>query len=183
MAMHVRYNRPFPNSLVPLFQSESKCETILKKMTFICMKKKLRAELIFIWKVSHFNSVWKRGTRELGKGLFLVHFFAVLCKTTTWNNQSLCPVNHDGYFSNFHRELNDLKVSRDSWKKFKVPIKWKIEALKNRCIWKAFKIEEECCFHFCHISYRSRDIHNFCIMQIRYWWCHKVWQYGSQNTK
>ena len=119
MAMHVRYNRPFPSSLVPLFQSESKCETILKKMTFICMKKKLRAELIFIWKVSHFNSVSKRGTRELWKGLFLVHFFAVLCKTTTWNNQSLCPVNHDGYFSNFHRELNDLKVSRDSWKKFK----------------------------------------------------------------
>ena len=41
-------NRPFPSSLVPPFQSESKCETILMKMTFICMKKKLRAELIFI---------------------------------------------------------------------------------------------------------------------------------------
>ena len=27
-------NRPFPSSLVPLFQSESKCETILMKMTF-----------------------------------------------------------------------------------------------------------------------------------------------------
>ena len=40
--------RPFPSSLVPLFQSESKCETILLKMTLICMKKKLRAELIFI---------------------------------------------------------------------------------------------------------------------------------------
>ena len=26
-------NRPFPSSLVPLFQSESKCETILMKMT------------------------------------------------------------------------------------------------------------------------------------------------------
>ena len=33
-------NRPFPSSLVPLFQSESKCKTILMK--------KLRAELIFI---------------------------------------------------------------------------------------------------------------------------------------
>ena len=33
-------NRPFPSSLVPLFQSESKCETILMKMTLICMKKK-----------------------------------------------------------------------------------------------------------------------------------------------
>ena len=29
-------NRPFPSSLVPLFQSESKCETILMKMTLIC---------------------------------------------------------------------------------------------------------------------------------------------------
>ena len=31
-------NRPFPSSLVPLFQSESNCETILMKMTLICMK-------------------------------------------------------------------------------------------------------------------------------------------------
>ena len=42
-------NRAFPSSLVPLFQSESKCETILMKM-------KLHAELIFIWKVSHLDS-------------------------------------------------------------------------------------------------------------------------------
>ena len=34
--------------LVPLFQSESKCETILTKMTLICMKMKLHAELIFV---------------------------------------------------------------------------------------------------------------------------------------
>ena len=32
---------PFPSSLVPPFQSESKCKTILMKMTFICMKMKL----------------------------------------------------------------------------------------------------------------------------------------------
>ena len=38
----------FPSSLVPLFQSESKCETILMKMTLIWMKMKLHAELIFI---------------------------------------------------------------------------------------------------------------------------------------
>ena len=67
----VHQNRPFPSSLVPLFQSESKYETILIKKTFICMKKKLRAELIFIWKVSHLDSVWKRGTRELGNGLLI----------------------------------------------------------------------------------------------------------------
>ena len=41
-------NRPFPSSLVPLFQSESKCKTILMSMTLICMKMKLHAELIFI---------------------------------------------------------------------------------------------------------------------------------------
>ena len=35
------FNRPFPSSLVPLFQSECKCETILMKMTLICMKMKL----------------------------------------------------------------------------------------------------------------------------------------------
>ena len=41
-------NRPFPSSLVPLFQSESKCETILIEITLICMKMKLHAELIFV---------------------------------------------------------------------------------------------------------------------------------------
>ena len=40
-------NRPFPSSLVPLFQSESKCETIFMKMISIFMKMKLHAELIF----------------------------------------------------------------------------------------------------------------------------------------
>ena len=34
---------------------------------------KLCAELIFMWKVSHLDSLWKRGTRELGNGLLLVH--------------------------------------------------------------------------------------------------------------
>ena len=38
-ASKIDYNRPFPSSLVPLFQSESKCETILMKMTLICIKK------------------------------------------------------------------------------------------------------------------------------------------------
>ena len=40
-------NRPFPSSLVPLFQNESKCETFPMKMTLICMKINLQAELIF----------------------------------------------------------------------------------------------------------------------------------------
>ena len=38
--------RPF-FPLVPLFQSESKYETILMKMTLICMRMKLHAELSF----------------------------------------------------------------------------------------------------------------------------------------
>ena len=52
-------NRPFPSSLVPLFQSESKSEAILMKVIFmslICMKMKLHAEIIFISKVLHLNS-------------------------------------------------------------------------------------------------------------------------------
>ena len=42
-------NSPFPSSLLPLFQSESKCEI---KMTLICMKMRLHAKLIFVRKVS-----------------------------------------------------------------------------------------------------------------------------------
>ena len=36
---HRACNRPLPSSLVPFFQSESKCETILMKMTLIYIKK------------------------------------------------------------------------------------------------------------------------------------------------
>ena len=57
----LRFDRPFPSSLVSLFQSESKCETILMKMTLICKKMKLHAELIFIWKVSHLRP-WQTRT-------------------------------------------------------------------------------------------------------------------------
>ena len=70
-AVWIKYNRPFPSSHVPLFQSESKCETILMIMTLICMRMELHAELIFIWKASHLDSFWNGGTRELGNGLFL----------------------------------------------------------------------------------------------------------------
>ena len=72
VTIQIGSNRPFPSSLVPLFHKEAKCETILMKMTLICMKMKLHAELIFIWKVSHLDSFWSRDTRELGNGL-LVH--------------------------------------------------------------------------------------------------------------
>ena len=42
------------------------------------MKKKLHAELIFIWKVSHLDSLWNRGTRELGNGLLVEY----ICNNT-----------------------------------------------------------------------------------------------------
>ena len=65
------FSGPFPSSLVPLFQSESMWETLLMNMTLIWMKMKLHAELIFIWKVSHLDSFWNRGTREHGNGLLI----------------------------------------------------------------------------------------------------------------
>ena len=62
----------------------------------------------------------------------------------------------------------------------KVPMKWKIEVLKNRRNWRAFK-SEEWCFPFCHTLSRSRDIQDFCIMQIRYWWRQKMWIWKSKH--
>ena len=46
LSFNIYLNWPFPSSLVSLFQSESKCETILMKITLICMKIKLHAEFI-----------------------------------------------------------------------------------------------------------------------------------------
>ena len=56
---------------MPLFQRESKCETILMKMSLICVKMKLHVELIFIRMVSHLDLLRNRGTRELGNGLLM----------------------------------------------------------------------------------------------------------------
>ena len=53
-------NRPFSSSLVPLFQSKSKCETILMKMTLICMKMNLQAELIFIQKFCKLGRIFRK---------------------------------------------------------------------------------------------------------------------------
>ena len=59
-------NRPFPSSLVPLcFKTSLSAKPFLWKW-LIYMKMKLHAELIFIWKVSHLDSFWNSGTRELG---------------------------------------------------------------------------------------------------------------------
>ena len=66
---HLSRNRPFPSSFVPLFQNEYKCETfhikrVLHAVSFSCKS------VIFIRIVSHLDSLWNRGTRELGNGLF-----------------------------------------------------------------------------------------------------------------
>ena len=41
-------NRPFPSSIVPLFQTESKCETILMKMSSACIFIFMQIKVIFI---------------------------------------------------------------------------------------------------------------------------------------
>ena len=82
-------NRPFPStsSLVPLFQSESKSETFHMKMSSARSFFFMQINVIFIRMVSHLDSPWNRGIRELGNGLLstnlvkhllLVFFFADL---------------------------------------------------------------------------------------------------------
>ena len=54
-------NRPFP-TILSLCQNESKCEII----HMICTSLQIHfmiIKLIFIWKVSHEDSLWNRGTR------------------------------------------------------------------------------------------------------------------------
>ena len=48
VAVYVDYNRPFPSYLLPLFQNESRCETIHMKMSFTCMSIFMQVKLIFI---------------------------------------------------------------------------------------------------------------------------------------
>ena len=63
-------NRPFPSSLVPLFQNESKSETFHEEMSSTCNFIFMQIKVIFIRMVSHLTSLWNRGTRELRNGLF-----------------------------------------------------------------------------------------------------------------
>ena len=62
-------NRPFPSSLLPLFQNESKCKTFHMKMNSACSFIFMQIKVIFIRMVSHLDSPWNRGTRKLGNGL------------------------------------------------------------------------------------------------------------------
>ena len=54
--VHVfQVNRPFPSSLVPLFQNESKCETFYMKMSSACSFIFMQIKVIFIRMFSHLD--------------------------------------------------------------------------------------------------------------------------------
>ncbi len=53
----VQYNKPFPSSLVPLFQNESKCETFHMKTSSACSFIFVQIKVIFIRIVSHLDSL------------------------------------------------------------------------------------------------------------------------------
>ena len=94
-------NRPFPSSLVPLFQSESKCETFHMKMSSACRFIFLQIKVIFMRMVSHLDSLWNRGTRELGNGLFL--FLCCTICTICLHHSRFCIVDcRMGIFESFH---------------------------------------------------------------------------------
>ena len=48
LEVETRCNRPFPSSLLPLFQNESKCETFHMKMSFTHKSIRMQIILIFI---------------------------------------------------------------------------------------------------------------------------------------
>ena len=86
-------NRPFPSSLVPLFQNESKCETFHMKMSSACSFIFMQIKIIFIRMVLHLDSFWNRGTRELGNGYFLCYFKMVAPRALVF--RSLVKGNED----------------------------------------------------------------------------------------
>ena len=65
MAYRAVFNRPFPSTLVPLFQNESKCETFHMKISSARSSIFMQIKVIFLRLVSHLDSISNRGTREL----------------------------------------------------------------------------------------------------------------------
>ena len=65
----MKCNRQFPSCLVPLFQSESKCETILVKVIDL-HENKTACRTHFHMRGFTLRHFLIRGTRELGNGLF-----------------------------------------------------------------------------------------------------------------
>ena len=63
-------NRPFPSSFVSLFQIESKCETILMKMTDLHENETACRTHFHVKGFVLIDSFSNRGTGELGNGPF-----------------------------------------------------------------------------------------------------------------
>ena len=53
----------------------------MQKLFSACSFISIQIKVIFIRMVSHFDSLWNRGTRELGNGLFQIYLF-FQCKNT-----------------------------------------------------------------------------------------------------
>ena len=62
-------NRPFPSSLALLFQNESTCETFLWKWVLHAVSFFMQIKVISVRLVSHLDSLWNGGARELRNGL------------------------------------------------------------------------------------------------------------------
>ena len=95
----IEQNRPVPSTLVPLFQNKAKCETFHMKMSSACSFIFMQIKVIFIRMVWHFDSLWNRGTRELGNGLLnpgiVISFTQLICNrplpiwlTWSWDFQN-----------------------------------------------------------------------------------------------
>ena len=67
-----------PINLSPLYQNESKCESIQKKMSSACSFIFMQIKVTFLKMVSHLDSLWNRGTRKLGNGLLASRDGAVM---------------------------------------------------------------------------------------------------------
>ena len=94
------YNKPFPSSLVPLFQNEFKCEAFHMKMSSAWSFIFMQINVIFIRMVSHLDLLWNRGSRELRNSLFCLHL-------------SLLTYTHHPSLGIFHPELFSPKVPRN----------------------------------------------------------------------
>ena len=103
-------NRPVPSSLVPLFQNESKCKTFHMKMSSACRFIAIQIKVIFIRMVSHLDSLWNRGTREIGNSLLWLTDWPsewIVCSPTDcYNSSDISLKNHNGI------RINKLRMDK-----------------------------------------------------------------------
>ena len=108
-------NRPFPNSLVPLFQNESKCETIHMKMSCACSFIFTQIKVIFIRIVLHLDLFPKQRHKELRNGLFMMSKIAGIRRRNFLQNEAYQNLESQIRLVLSHNDHsichNDLKVS------------------------------------------------------------------------